>query len=362
MKTLFFTLLMSLMTTTTHAQYTLLGDINRDGKLNITDVTMLVDIILKLYSPIYVEPTFLDEAQNNMIEYNKSDNSIVFGHLYKGRKIGITIGLGGANELVDFRNIFFYDTNSSISAPDNVSYLISSVGDMHAPFRFRSDDGTTQVSFTGGNHAYSNGAVKTAKLEAVTFYADGRKISADTEMGICRNIKIIWSNLVKAGNAYSESDEYALRETHIMHYDGVRFEEWIDLNPIVDIRMGVWYGLQLMPVVGQTFVHFANAKNRALYDITADRKSGDKTCNKVIAGNNSNLISMSIDNSFDIGDRRYATSDITHGGKFVASTKKSYFTIIYNSSYGVEMPSNTHYWLHGYYEIGDNTNFSINNE
>lgn len=358
---LFISLLMSFMTFTTHAQSILLGDINLDENVNVTDVTTLVDIVLN-DTPIYIEPTSVGEVKEGMMEYKKSDNTMVFGHLYKDRKIGITIGPGGANNLLDFRNIFFYDTASGISSPSNVSYFIKSVGDMHAPFKFRSDDGTEQVSFTGGNHAYSNGVVKTAILESVTFYVDGRKITADTELGICRNIKIIWSNLVKAGNAYAAGDDYALRETHTMYYDGVRFEEYIDLQPIVDIKMGVWYGLQLMPVVGQKFVHFANAKNRALYDVSADRKSGDKTCNKVIAGNDTCLISMSIDNSFDIGDRRYATSDVTHGGKYIASTGKSYFTIIFNNGYTVSMAANTHYWLHGYYEIGDNTNFIIGNE
>ncbi len=47
---------MSLMTFTTYAQSTLLGDVNGDGKVTVADAMMVVNIIVKGYAPFFVEP------------------------------------------------------------------------------------------------------------------------------------------------------------------------------------------------------------------------------------------------------------------------------------------------------------------
>ena len=51
-----FTLLLSLMALTSYAQIPKLGDLNHDNSVNVSDVTTLVDIILKGYSPFSVSP------------------------------------------------------------------------------------------------------------------------------------------------------------------------------------------------------------------------------------------------------------------------------------------------------------------
>jgi hypothetical protein len=57
MKKLLLSLLLSFMTFTTHAQSTLLGDVNNDGKVTVTDAMMVVDIIMHGYKYFSVDPT-----------------------------------------------------------------------------------------------------------------------------------------------------------------------------------------------------------------------------------------------------------------------------------------------------------------
>ncbi len=57
MKKLLLSLLLSFMTFTTHAQNTLLGDVNNDGKVTVTDAMMVVDIIMHGYKYFSVDPT-----------------------------------------------------------------------------------------------------------------------------------------------------------------------------------------------------------------------------------------------------------------------------------------------------------------
>lgn len=57
MRKRFFTLLLSLMTLTSNAQITKLGDINHDNQVDISDVVALVNIVLNGYTPFSVSPT-----------------------------------------------------------------------------------------------------------------------------------------------------------------------------------------------------------------------------------------------------------------------------------------------------------------
>ena len=57
MKKLLLSLLLSLMAFTTHAQSTMLGDVNNDGKVTVTDAMMVVDIIMHGYNSFSVDPT-----------------------------------------------------------------------------------------------------------------------------------------------------------------------------------------------------------------------------------------------------------------------------------------------------------------
>lgn len=310
-------------------------------------------------SQLVSHQAFYDQAQDyfnredyvkGFIEFKKTGNSVVIGCLFKDKKIGITVGQGGANNLIDFRNIFTFNVNSPVSSPTDVAYIISAVGDMHAPFRFRNDGGTEAVNFTGGNHAYSSGTVKTAVLNYFKVYADGRLLDTN-DVGVCKNIRFEWQNDVKPGNAYAAGDSYALRETHKMSFNGINFEEWVDLEPLVNINMGLWYGLQLTPLENQTSIQYAGAVNRLKYGVSEPSDSGDKTCQKVIAENAVAIMSMSIDNSFDLGAR--SLSNATTRGAFYSgsATGKSYFTIVSSSTYAVNMAQGAHYWLHGYWDV-----------
>lgn len=303
--------------------------------------------IIVPHQVFYEETKMALDSLPTIIEYKKTGNSFVFGLPFKDKKIGVTIGPGGANELVDFRNIFVYDSDSSITSPTGVSYIIMSVGDMHGPFKFRNDGGTGDVPFTGGNHDYSG--VKTAKHNYFKVFADGKLLSENAS-GTCVNIRFEWQNDVKPGNAYATDDPYGLRETHKMTFNGIDFEEWVDLEPLVNINMGLYYGFQLMSMIGQTNIQVPGAPNRLNYDVSDGRSSGDKYCKKVIAESNVALLSMMIDNSFDLGDR--TLSDTTTRGAFMAEgTQKSYFTIVSSSSYAVNMSQGAHYWLHGWWSI-----------
>ena len=57
MKKLLITLAMSLMAFISHAQTPLLGDVNQDGKVTVADVMMVVNIIMKGYTPFSIAPT-----------------------------------------------------------------------------------------------------------------------------------------------------------------------------------------------------------------------------------------------------------------------------------------------------------------
>ena len=62
MKKLLITLVLSLISFTSRAQTTLLGDVNNDGKVTVADAMMVVDIIIHGYKPFSVEPTTVSMA------------------------------------------------------------------------------------------------------------------------------------------------------------------------------------------------------------------------------------------------------------------------------------------------------------
>lgn len=291
----------------------------------------------------------LEKEKGGGIEYAKTGNSLVIGIPFKDKKLGITIGQGGANSLVDFRNIFTFAASSGVTSPSDVSYIISSVGDMHAPFRFRDDGGTSSTDFTGGNHAYSSNTVKTAVLNYMKVYANGVLLDTNAS-GYCTNIRVEWQNDVKPGNAYAADDPYALRETHKMTFDGVRFEEWVDLEPLKNINLGLWYGFELVPLESQIGIQFPGGANRVVYDLSENEDSGDKVCPMVLADSAVALVSIQIDNAFDVGSRSLSDAT-TRGAFFNSTTGKSYFTVMQSSSYAINMAEGAHYRLHGYWQV-----------
>ena len=129
MKKLIFTLFMSLMTFTSHAQNILLGDVNRDGRVSVTDAMMVVNIIMHGYDAFSVEPTSVSMSLGgtatleisggyNEYEVTSADTYVVEVSL-EGTIITLT-AVGSGETMVNVKDV---QTMRILEIPVTVEYV-----------------------------------------------------------------------------------------------------------------------------------------------------------------------------------------------------------------------------------------------
>lgn len=255
----------------------------------------------------------------------------------------------GGNNIFDFYKFgtIENETDTPSSQISSMTQFLGITTDCHAPFNVTAlsniDGNALQSSaYTGGNHAYDG--IITGRTSFVRFFADGREKTKG--VGYAHSIKIIWENLVQAWNTVKTNGtgREVIKERHTVNFDGNEWKETIELFPLEDIKIGVWYGLQmygLSNVYNQ--IRYVGGANRAVNDASVNTSCGDNVASKVIGYGDEHRFEMEIDPSFDLGKRTMYSGTT---GIFTSGTK-CYFYIIRNH----EMKSGTMYSLKGAYRF-----------
>lgn len=307
------------------------------------------------YVPYYVSSikdkvTALENEVANLvppIAFEIAEDSIAVVSNYGAKKLEVLLNKHGGNNLFDFKRFSVIE--------DGVKTEVQSIGtDWHAPFQVKAvnnadGDNINSGNFTGGNHNYTNSdsaGSPNARTTLLKFFADGKEVSNGE--GYANNIKIVWTNLVQAYNTQrvDGSGREVLQENHYLTFDGLTWTSEVDLIPLEDIVMRLWYGLQFTGLDASLYpnIRYKGATNRGLYHYDTSSDCGDNTANAMIAFGDTHKLTLGIDREIDLGDSKYYDGtrrffSVTYG--------KGYAFIIENQ----EMYADNIYSLKGYYKF-----------
>jgi hypothetical protein len=156
----------------------------------------------------------------------------------------------------------------------------------------------------------------------------------------------VWENLVQAWNTVKKdgTGREVIKERHNMVFDGTEWKETIELFPLEDVKIGVWYGLQMYGL-GTVYkqIRYVGGSNRGVNDASVNTNCGDNVASKVMGYGDDHKFEMEIDPSFDLGKRTMYSGTT---GIFTSNTK-CYFYIIRNQ----ELRGDTLYSLKGTYRF-----------
>ncbi|MBQ2045431.1 MAG: hypothetical protein II261_11420, partial [Bacteroidaceae bacterium] len=267
------------------------------------------------------------------------------------------------NQLYDFEGYYTITMEEYVTCDfSNMQILYQSGSDQHSPFIVNAvnnadGDKVDSNQWTGGAHDYSNGqgtGTPTARMINLNIWIDGVALNIYEESkGSCAKVDVTWVNRVQGANTIKEdgTGREIMQETHRMSFDGNKFIDDIELMPLEDVQMLVWYAIQIIGTADYwTHVRYYDAKNRKTNIGTIASNSGGKECGEVCAFVNADgtghYLRMGIDTTYDLGKR---TLLIGSGiGADVRTYGKAYMNIINDAS----MLQGEHYNLRGFWEVG----------
>lgn len=266
------------------------------------------------------------------IQYHIDNNVLkVASHYFPDKDFLVTMNLGRGNGLFDFDSFKLIPSDMNIADSEGSAVqLIKNGTDWHAPFIVKAinnidGDDVDSAYFTGGNHQYNNqgsGSTKTARSVSLRFFVDGREVTS--EKGYAHTIEVRWINNIQGYNTKKAdgSGREILQERHRLIFNGVEWNETIELEPLETIRIDRWYGLQFSYSSVWPNYYYIGATNRTLYTKAAS-DCGGKNADGIVAFSNEHKIEMTIDTSIDLGKRA-----MTGSIGALCSTGKAYMFII----------------------------------
>jgi hypothetical protein len=284
-----------------------------------------------------------DSTATLPIEYSLKNGVLTTSVNYDNDSFKVNFGKRGPNSLPDFKQICI---------KDKIEY--NNVTDWHGPYvmsAVNNADGD-QVSnqyFTGGNHNYNNSgssdATATARNLSLNYFADG-KLLTEGDSGYAQHIEYQWTNRIQAYNTTKAdgSGREVLEERHRMVYDGLSFETYIEIEPLEDVNIQTWYGLQTG--IGWTNVQYIGGANRAAYKLTDGKASGNKLPSICAIYNDTDRLEMEIDRTLDLGTGILLPEDFTQG-YFSTSYGKCYSYLIKDAN----LSSGDIYGTRGYWRF-----------
>lgn len=274
--------------------------------------------------------------------------------------IAITLEQKGGNHLFDFYKFgLIGNTSKNISrSAEGQTLFLETESDWFAPFVVKAlnnidGDSTEYDTFTGGNHQYNNqgaGSTPTARGTSLVFKADNMEVAEGT--GSCSHFEMDWTNLVQATNT-KKSDgtgREVLQENHRLIFDGEKFEFFVDLIPLEDIKMMTWYGAQWTWGAGGRIpypnIRYIGAADRDEHECSsASSASGDHTCCHMVGYGESHEMRVDIDENYDLGDHKFYQSGTS--AMFTATYGKGYCNFFSVN----DIDEDTMYSLHGWYHF-----------
>ena len=301
-------------------------------------------VVLRLKDGHIKTKMFNSAAISFPVEYKFSDDDLLIGFGYNETSDAVVVfNIGRSNDLFDFSSLCLKPKGTSLEnlSTSDLTTVWNSGTDMHSPFQFLAVDdpdgyysSATDPGYTGGNHTQtiSSVAVKTASSKYVKYFADGVPISSG--YGKCANFEIKWANNVQAYNCVKTdgTGRTSLIEYHDMIFDGIRFNEKVNLVPTEDIKMKFWEGFAFVKW-GTIYDHvvFIDATNRTAFVPTdSNIESGNAKTSGIVAWGDDHAVELSVDTNIDLGKRDYYTG--TKGAYAATANTKGYFRIIEKTS------------------------------
>jgi hypothetical protein len=306
----------------------------------------------------------IENTHNGRLYYRIIEDGIeIFQKSGKSKDLAFVLKRKGGNNLFDFYKILKRDNESEKVGTNIEDYalMLSSDTDWHSPFKLiadnnadgdnKKDDGSFKDHFTGGNHQYDNngsGSTSTAKSVRLAFFADGRQVEFGA-YGYAYNIRMEWSNQVQGQNTTKAdgNGRYILQENHVLHYNGITFKSSVELIPLEDIHIKLWYGFEAVYSKLFNSLRFVDSANRKenILPSAVNCGSADKCSGMILKGEDLSLV-MNVTTNLDLGNRTY------NKGAFAAFAEnygKVYFGII--SSSNCAMLEGDAYYLEGSYSF-----------
>lgn len=243
----------------------------------------------------------------------------------------------GNNNLMDLYRVLakdgtiLYTASTDWQGPYTVSAIDNADGDAIA-------QGAT---YTGGNHAYAfdgGSGTPTARTSAFKVYADGVELADGQALSWNDCVSVEWTNYVQGWNT-KKSDgtgREILMESPVWRFrPGDRIETENRIEALEDIRIGLYYGLQMAAAWLGGGVLLPSAKRTVIpmseFTPTAQGGIGTRFAgyNVTALGTGIN-ITMGYDPLVDIGDGNAITSDEIKLTRIHTSTSKCYVYMVYN--------------------------------
>lgn len=307
----------------------------------------------------------ITNLEKTCIEYSLNSNTInvrttsgtkslvvQFGVQSIGNNLFDLLSLAKLNKTDPLDSSLFTDLSQSSSdwiGPFQVAAVANKDGDDTGSGSGYDEDGF-KITFTGGAHRYNNtttGSTATARLSDLEFRINGEAITQGS--GFASKIEISWINNIQAYNTKKAdgTGREVLKEHCKLTFDGLDWKVGIELEPLEDISIRTWYGLQMTGVSGSTSTHwkYVDAANRG-----ADASSsGNNSTKAVIAYGGKYEVEMWLDTSIDLGKRWLCYSGITNSA--FHSGSKLYFMLGNDYSPQNYLTLGNFYYLFGKYKF-----------
>lgn len=254
----------------------------------------------------------------------------------KTQNIVFTFSKQAPNFIYDFSDIeLLYNPSPYVTASGNgMCFLYSASTDWHSPFIVLADknaDGDWKLEhhFTGGYHGYTNTAsgTPTARTKSFAFYADGVETDGNNS-GFCNEFQILWTNAVQGSNTKKRdgTGREIIEERHTLTFDGEQWVSSVTLYALEDVTLERLYGFQadLSSSWGYEIVYSTSPDIK--HHISIESSSENKNTPAVQCSDASNVLEISLDTDYGIGNRAYCSDGIS--GIFTTSYKKLYFNLI----------------------------------
>ena len=247
------------------------------------------------------------------VNVENSRVNVIFNYAREG-KMKVMLGKKGVNNIFDFTRI------QKIDGSGTESSFYTSTSDWFAPYVVKAVNNANgdQIEtgyFTGGNHGYNNsgateGNSATGRTTAVKFFVDGQE--TDSFNGYASFVEIKWTNRVQAYNTtkLAGTGREVLEERYSLLFDGVKWEVKNEIEPLEQIIIERYYGMQAQVGAWNSRGRFEGADNREWITALTDyHTSQSKTTNTIVLENNTgDKLAVSMNKTIDLGSLQFSES------------------------------------------------------
>lgn len=278
---------------------------------------------------------FINDDKKNKGKFFVSKNNTDISITYKydnNNDMRVTFGKRGGNNIFDLKNILkIPNTSEIVTSIQTGNSFYNAITDTFGPYiveainNIDGDNPSASGHFTGGNHNYNNSGngqyTATGRTTDIIVKVNG--FIKDEISEYVDRIDIYWTNYIQGYNTkkVDGSGREILKETYHMWFDGEKFNIENFIEALEEIKINLYYGMQLSYGAWNDGVLYLNSSIRGWQPGSGGHYGYNKKCNKVRfkKGNDYAEMLMSYDG---IGDKELSD---TNYGAVTFNYGKSYF-------------------------------------